>query len=63
MPRQVQERIFDPFFTTKFGQGGIGLGLSIAHNIVSTLLGGQLSVKSAEGEGSCFVLDLLMKAP
>jgi signal transduction histidine kinase/tetratricopeptide (TPR) repeat protein len=63
MPRQVQERIFDPFFTTKFGQGGIGLGLSIAHNIVSTLLGGQLSVKSAEGEGSCFVLDLPMKAP
>ena len=63
IPASVQERIFDPFFTTKFGQGGSGLGLSIAHSISGSLLGGSLSVKSREGEGSRFVMELPLKAP
>ena len=63
IPASLQERIFDPFFTTKFGQGGSGLGLSIAHNICGSLLGGSLSVKSREGEGSRFVVELPLKAP
>ncbi|MFY7863545.1 ATP-binding protein [Roseateles sp.] len=63
IPASVQERIFDPFFTTKFGQGGSGLGLSIAHNICGSLLGGRLSVKSREGEGSRFVIEMPLKAP
>ncbi|MEJ6005904.1 GAF domain-containing sensor histidine kinase [Paucibacter sp. AS339] len=63
IPPSVQERIFDPFFTTKFGQGGSGLGLSIAHNISGSLLGGGLSVTSREGEGSRFVIEMPFKAP
>ena len=56
-------RIFDPFFTTKLGQGGSGLGLSISYNIVTSLLGGQISVVSDAESGTCFTLDLPLTAP
>jgi signal transduction histidine kinase len=55
-------RIFDPFFTTKLGQGGSGLGLSISYNIVTSLLGGQISVASG-ADGTTFTLDLPLTAP
>ncbi len=57
------KRIFDPFFTTKMGQGGSGLGLSISYNIVTSLLGGSIRVESAPGMGTCFIMDLPLKAP
>lgn len=57
-----RKRIFDPFFTTKLGQGGSGLGLSISYNIVTSLLGGQISVDSGE-HGTTFMLDLPLNAP
>jgi signal transduction histidine kinase len=56
-------QIFDPFFTTKRGQGGSGLGLSISYNIVTALLGGQVSVASSANGGTCFTLDLPLVAP
>ncbi|MCG2586179.1 ATP-binding protein [Massilia sp. TS11] len=56
-------RIFDPFFTTKLGRGGSGLGLSISYNIVTGLLGGQISVHSQPGQGTRFSLDLPLTAP
>ena len=55
-------RIFDPFFTTKLGQGGSGLGLSISYNIVTSLLGGHISVHSSR-DGTVFTLDLPVTAP
>lgn len=56
-------RIFDPFFTTRMGQGGTGLGLNIAYNIVTSLLGGTIRVESAPGAGTVFTLELPLTAP
>lgn len=48
-------RIFDPFFTKK--SGGTGLGLALCHKIV-TAHGGEMTVSSRQGEGSCFEVTL-----
>ena len=55
-------RIYDPFFTTKLGSGGSGLGLHVAHNIVTGVLGGQISA-SSDGQGATFTLLLPVVAP
>ena len=51
-------KIFDPFFTTRLGLGGNGLGLSVAWNIVTGVLGGSLEVSSELGVGTSFVLSI-----
>lgn len=51
MPPEDLARIFDPFFTTKRGTGGSGLGMHIVYNLVTQMLGGQISVNSAPGQG------------
>ena len=56
-------RVFDPFFTTKLGQGGSGLGLSVAYNLTTGILGGSLEVTSRAGEGARFELRLPLVAP
>ncbi len=43
IPKEKLNNIFNPFFTTK--EEGSGLGLSIAHNIISSM-GGTISVNS-----------------
>ncbi len=49
--------MFEPFFTTKPSGIGIGLGLSIVRSIVQAH-GGDMSVETAPGRGSCFSLYL-----
>ncbi|MFL6656660.1 MAG: ATP-binding protein [Massilia sp.] len=56
-------RIYDPFFTTKLGSGGSGLGLHVAHNIVTGVLGGRIEVLSEPGAGTTFTLLLPVVAP
>jgi len=63
MNEDVRRRAFDPFFTTKMGSGGTGLGLNIVYNIVSGVLGGQIELSSAPGQGSRFVMRLPYTAP
>lgn len=43
-------RVFEPFFTTRMGQGGGGLGLHIAHNLVTNVLGGTIDAASSPGD-------------
>lgn len=50
------KKIFDPFFTTQMGKGSSGLGMYIIYNMVSTVLGGHISVTSAPGKGTCIQL-------
>lgn len=63
IPPENLNRIFDPFFTTRMGRDGTGLGLNIVHNIVTGMLGGEISVSSEPGRGACFTLRLPRQAP
>ena len=51
------KRIFDPFFPTKIQNKGTCLGLNIACGIVKAQKG-NLYVRSREGEGTTFVVEL-----
>lgn len=62
MSADVLRRIFDPFFTTKDVGEGTGLGLSVAHGIISAH-GGRIDVRSAPGQGSCFEVRLPLQPP
>ena len=63
IPADLRDRIFNPFVTTKMGRGGTGLGLHIAYNAVTHVLGGTLTVRSEEGVGATFEMRLPLSAP
>lgn len=49
IPASQRRKVFDPFYTTK--ERGVGLGLSLAHQIIKAH-GGQIQIESEEGEGT-----------
>lgn len=59
IPQEEQERIFERFYridkSRSRGSGGTGLGLSIVKHLMA-LHGGQIHVKSAEGNGTSFIV-------
>jgi signal transduction histidine kinase len=58
MDDKTRKKIFDPFFTTKRGRGGIGLGMNIVYNLITSKLRGQISVESEQGEGTTITIKL-----
>ena len=63
IPAEAVERIFDPFEqadgSTTRQYGGSGLGLTISQRFVR-LMGGELTVTSTPGEGSCFAFTIAL---
>jgi signal transduction histidine kinase len=57
IPQKVLDKIFQPFFTTKPTGQGTGLGLSLSYDIIKAH-GGELKVKTKEGEGAEFTIIL-----
>ncbi|MEM9217337.1 MAG: response regulator [Cyanobacteria bacterium P01_F01_bin.150] len=58
MPQDVLHRVFDYLFTTKDVGQGTGLGLTIAHQIITEAHHGQLTVQSAVAQGTEFCIRL-----
>ena len=63
IPKDMLDRIFEPFFTTRLGEGGSGLGLSIAFNAATHVLGGSLRAESTPGQGTTVILTIPGSAP
>jgi len=59
IPASDRERIFDPFEQAAAGvrAGGTGLGLAISRQL-ARLLGGDVTVQSEVGRGSCFHVEI-----
>lgn len=53
MSSEIMARIFEPYFTTKPAGEGSGLGLAVAHGIISNH-GGAITVESELGIGTVF---------
>ena len=56
-------QVFAPFFTTRLAQGGSGLGLTIARNMVNGILGGRIELVSPPGAGTTVTMTLPRLAP
>jgi anti-sigma regulatory factor (Ser/Thr protein kinase) len=59
MAQEVQSHVFNAFTQAQPHQGGVGLGLFIARQIVETM-GGELKVESAPGIGSRFSFEIMV---
>jgi len=57
IPDSIKDKIFQPFFTTKPTGQGTGLGLSLSYDIIKAH-GGGLYVRTGEGGGSEFIIQL-----
>lgn len=58
MTEEVKQRLFDYLFTTKPVGKGTGLGMTIAHQIITEKHRGMIAVNSKQGEGTEFIIAL-----
>jgi len=61
IPQKNLDKIFQPFFTTKPTGEGTGLGLSLSYDIIKAHAG-DIKVKTEEGEGTEFTIELPLNA-
>ncbi|MES9926015.1 MAG: HAMP domain-containing sensor histidine kinase [Candidatus Thiodiazotropha endolucinida] len=61
MDESLKESVFQPFITTARNRGGSGLGLNIVYNLVVQRFGGEIEVQSKPGEGSRFIISLVVE--
>ena len=54
---EAKRRAFEPFYSTRHNEGGMGLGLSIAHGIVVNHLG-SINIDGAVGKGTTVTVEL-----
>ncbi len=57
MSEAVRTHAFDPFFTTRAHEGSTGLGLSMAHGII-TDHEGTIGIESRVGTGTTITVEL-----
>jgi PAS domain S-box-containing protein len=55
IPEENKQKVFEPYFTTK--ETGSGLGLTLVFKIIREHKG-DITMKSKEGEGTCFIIIL-----
>lgn len=53
-------KVFEPFFTTKPVGTGTGLGLAVSYMIITNLHQGSMELNTQPGEGTTFVIRLLL---
>jgi signal transduction histidine kinase len=58
MPPEIADRIFEQGFTTKAVGKGTGLGMAIAHQIITEKHGGAIACTSTPNEGTTFTITL-----
>jgi two-component system, NtrC family, sensor kinase len=54
-------KIFEPFYTSRTDRWGAGLGLAITYGLIREM-GGDITVRSRQGKGTCFTLTLPVTA-
>jgi histidine kinase len=57
IPDTIADHIFEPFFTTKKSSKGMGLGLTICHDLMEKMRGG-IEMRQRQGGGSVFRISL-----
>ena len=62
IPDEILDKIFNPFFTTKATDKGTGLGLALSNDIIREH-GGEIKVKTEQGESTEFTVILPLTAP
>ena len=60
MEEKVLKKVFDPFFTTKAVGQDTGWGMAISYKVIKNH-NGNITIKSEEGKGTKFVIELPLK--
>lgn len=63
IPEADLPHVFDPFFTKRLGSGGVGLGMSMVYNMVTSILGGEIHLSSQVDQGTQVRICLPLSAP